>query len=133
MWKQSKSIFYRANGSTVFGDNACLGGIVGALFSGAFIDQCYNTGEVTGKHPNGNLGIFNVGGIVGFCYDSVIQNTYNVGNVYGSESVGGIVGYFIRTSTSTDINISNSYNASTQIQGSAGVGNFGGYTEKAKR
>ena len=53
------------------------------------LENCYNSGTVTGGNDA-------VGGVVGSCYGTV-ENCYNIGNVIGKgrliyDSVGGIAG-----------------------------------------
>jgi len=73
-----------------------MNGYIGSESSG-YIENCYNTGKVTGEDY--------VGGISG-CnyYYSKILNSYNTGAVSGTSYVGGINGRYDTTST-----ISNCY------------------------
>lgn len=50
--------------------------------------------EITINALSGDYGVDNVGGIVGYSYDSVIEGVYFSGKVTGSKNVGGIAGSF---------------------------------------
>lgn len=85
-----------------------VGGICG---SNNTITNCYNTGTIIGRD--------HVGGVSGFSQTS-LSNCYNAGNITGNESVGGIIGSNFGT-------INNCYNigqvaGNTQIGGIAGIG-----------
>ena len=86
----------------------CVGGVVG-LNSGT-VENCYNTGTVTGTDDY-------VGGVVGQSFSASVTNSYNTGEVSGTDDyVGGVVGwndsgnvtgcYFLQTET-----------VNTQLQG----------------
>lgn len=62
-----------------------VGGIVG-LMSG-LIDNCYNTGYVSGNYLVGGI----VGGSTG-SYLLTVRNCYNTGNIFGLWYVGGVLG-----------------------------------------
>lgn len=77
-----------------------VGGIVGAVYSDSVVENCYNTGAVTGNSE--------VGGIIGVAYQSwqadaqvlaQVKNCYNVGNITstmekqdGEHNIGAIIG-----------------------------------------
>ena len=95
------------------------GGIVGYL-SGSFssssdraITNCYNTGNI---HCTGNY----IGGLAGYSdqYNSVIRNSYNVGNVSGIQLVGGIAGVNLSS-------VLNCYNLG-EVSGTSYVGGVSG-------
>ena len=67
-------------------ENSYLGGIVGKNdYTTITIDDCYNTGNVSG-------GSF-VGGIIGCTtISATVRNCYNEGNITGINCVGGIIG-----------------------------------------
>ena len=62
----------------------CVGGVVG-LNSGN-VKNCYNTGTVTGTDDY-------VGGVVGQSFSASVTNSYNTGKVSGNSYVGGVVGW----------------------------------------
>ncbi len=72
----------------------------------------FNTGlenvDVSGTHV--------IGSLVGYNYDSNVENCYSIGDVSGTEEVGGLVG-----NSSTNSNIINSYSEGT-VSASIGVG-----------
>ena len=73
-------------------------GLVGYLYNGAEVSNCYNKANITG---NGN----SIGGIVAICHKGSINECYNTGNIESSQSnAGGIAGM------STNGTIKNSYN-----------------------
>lgn len=61
-----------------------VGGVVGYTSNGR-IENCYNTGTVTGKE--------NVGGVIGKNSGNTVNTGYSIGNVTGSTNVGGVVGW----------------------------------------
>jgi|GEM_PF-7028447 len=70
------------NTGAVSGGNR-IGGIAGD--NNGYIENCYNTGAVSG----GNR----IGGIAGHVgMSSIVNNCYNIGSVSGSSNVGGIAG-----------------------------------------
>ena len=93
------------NSGSVTGNSSHVGGIVGEL----------NTASLTGCYNNGGsvTGPYNVGGLVGYAYDSSIENSSNTGSVTATAEVigqsggaGGIVGNFTQ-STIDGCNIKN--------------------------
>lgn len=69
-----------------------VGAIVGALFEGGTIENCYNKASVAGSRM--------VGGIAGQLSGGTISDCYNRGNISGPVSVGGVVGrYFWQVCT----------------------------------
>ena len=117
-----------------------VGGVVG--YNGGSVENCYNTGSVTGSGwyvggvvgDNGgsvtnsyNTGAVNssgnyVGGVVGWNISSGnVTNCYNTGAVSGGEYVGGVVGY-------NSSSVKNCYNTGKVIGSSVGgvVGLDGG-------
>jgi hypothetical protein len=62
-----------------------IGGVAGVNYM-ATIENCYNTGRVSGTGDS-------IGGVVGHSRsNSMVQNCYNIGNVSGRNFVGGIIG-----------------------------------------
>ncbi len=82
-----------------------LGGIAGYKQSEGFIEQCYNTGSVTGSAASN----VRTGGIVGYLQNAAISvsDCYNAGAVSGgtAASLGGIVG-----GSQSNVVISHCYN-----------------------
>ena len=73
-------------------------GLVGYLYNGAEVSNCYNKANITG---NGN----SIGGVVAICVNSNINNCYNTGTIESTQvNAGGIAGM------STNSTIINSYN-----------------------
>ena len=69
----------------VTGKGNFVGGVVGCANTSLTIQDCYNTGNVTGDET--------VGGVVGGANtSSTIQDCYNTGNVTGDNFVGGVAG-----------------------------------------
>jgi peptidoglycan/xylan/chitin deacetylase (PgdA/CDA1 family) len=64
-----------------------LGGLVGHLYAGGSICDCYSMGDVTGGVDSEDTG-----GLVGE-NDGSISNCYSTGNATGARTVGGLVGY----------------------------------------
>ncbi|MGE4485300.1 MAG: S-layer homology domain-containing protein [Oscillospiraceae bacterium] len=103
----------------------------GHTISGIYINiNAYDYRGLFGQVENAtikNLGVIDsyiigrdyVGGIVGYAYNSTIENCYNSGSISGTNSVGGIVGY-ARNSTAK-----NCYN-SGRISGNNYVGGIVG-------
>lgn len=107
------------------------GSIVGKIYNGSLIENCYSTGNMDGFSVNGGIvgsaagstisncvfkGNINggyVGGITGWAYVTTIKNCYNYGNVYSNQSalysykIGGIVG---ELASCNKKNISRCYN-----------------------
>ena len=91
-----------------------VGGVAGNCDNGSIIDNCYNTGTVSGEDY--------VGGVVGYCgYNgSTVVSCYNTGNVSGGDFVGGIIGY-----CKAGITLRNCRNTGT-VSGSDDVGGIVG-------
>ena len=96
------------------------------------VEGKYETGGIAGR-ANGNIsncenhaivnGSYNVGGIVGICFDSEnsITSCANYGAITGTDQfVGGIIGYFGEGSLQNSANYGN-------VTGDARVGNLIGY------
>ncbi len=88
---------------------------VGALAGDNFgsITNAYATGSVSGNNQ--------IGGLVGYSFDSTISNVYATGSVSGENGIGGLVG------SSFGSNISSSY-ATGNISGAAFIGGLVGYS-----
>ena len=65
---------------------AYVGGLVGYNWSGT-LTSCYATGSVTARTS------LNVGGLVGCNYSGTLTSCYATGSVSGIDEVGGLVGY----------------------------------------
>ena len=95
-----------------------IGGLIGRQESGGQTSDSYAISNVTGE---GN----EIGGLIGFSYDSPISKCYAVGNVEGSSNsgyVGGLVG-------SNNSPINDSYSTGNTITGSYQVGGLVGRAE----
>ncbi len=92
-----------------FSGDTNVGGVVGRKSSGP-VENCYNTGTVSGSE--------NVGGVVG-SNTGTVKNCYNIGSVSGDKNVGGAVGY------NTDT-VKNCYNIGS-VSGDKNVGGAVGY------
>ena len=117
-----------------------LGGISSAVITNEsylVIDDCYNTGNITGNSVVASNENIHLGGLVGLVWASsgekvslYIINSYNTGNVttIPKKDVGGIIG---AVTTEASAYIFNSYNSGT-ISGSesgtyaAGISNYSG-------
>ncbi|MBE7712092.1 MAG: hypothetical protein E7Z92_08165, partial [Cyanobacteria bacterium SIG31] len=91
---------------------ASVGGLIG--YSDSNIKNCYSTGKVTGAAGN-------IGGLVGYQIQGIIENCFSTGTVSGENDVGGLVG-------ESQDNIKNSYSTGNI----SGVSNIGGLVGKAK-
>ena len=85
-----------------------VGGVVG--YNGGSVENCYNTGAVSGSglyvggvvgdnrdtvencYNIGKVSGTGVGGVVGWNFGGTVKNCYNIGEVSGPDSVGGVVG-----------------------------------------
>lgn len=112
------------NTGTITGSVNFVGGIAG--FNKETIENCYNTGTVEGSDNK-------VGGIAG-ASDGIIENCYNTGTVTGNNDVGGIAG------ASGLVTISNCYNTGTvsgEVTGSGehigGIVGTGGSPVQSRR
>ena len=104
------------NSGTVSGSSQ-VGGVVGYLNNGT-VQSCYNTGAVSGSDEVGN----HVGGVVGSNDYGTVRNCYNTGTVSGYDYVGGVVG-------SNDYGtVQNCYNSGS-VSGSSQVGGVVGYMD----
>ncbi|MCR5468395.1 MAG: Ig-like domain-containing protein [Lachnospiraceae bacterium] len=73
-----------------------IGGLVGYTLGDAIVQNCYNTGEVSGSS--------NIGGLVGYNWGgTIVQNCYNLGNVSGNSPVGGLIGHNGLEGTAKDL------------------------------
>lgn len=83
------------------GKEANIGGVCGSNNNGSTIENCYNTGNVSGTA--------NIGGVCGYNnFNCTIKNCYNIGNVSGTETssyIGGVCG------NNNNSTINNCYNA----------------------
>ena len=102
---------YNTGAGTVTGTGDYVGGVVGDNGSSASVENCYNTGSVSG--------LDSVGGVAGLNHGSV-KNCYNTGKVSGGAGVGGVVGYNSST-------VENCYNIG-EVSGSP-VGGVVGYND----
>ena len=111
------------NTGTVTGSGNSVGGVVGYNSGSSTVENCTNTGEVSGPNSGSDS---NVGGVVGQ-NSGTVKNCYNTGAVSGVEEVGGVVGNNYNGS------VENSYNTGA-VSGVEGVGgvvgqNSGGTVE----
>lgn len=102
------------------------GGIVGYTLGNTKIEECYNTGKISGTATGAPLYI---GGIVGLASDNsiVIENCYNMADIVGNTgyvdvNIGGIAGDL---SCLTKSSIKNCYNIG-QVLGTNGKWKFDG-------
>ena len=93
-----------------------IGGIVGALWKGSTLNQCFNTGKIYGALTCQIEKYVCAAGIVGECFGNV-ENCYNKGDVSAGntdstsgQAFGGLVGSMQPTGT-----LKNSYNTSLNI------------------
>jgi len=102
-----------------------IGGI-GGYIQETTIDQCFNTGTISGKIDTTYYGA-SVGGILGEGRESNIYNCYNKGSVYGKRYAGGIIGGFSGSAEEKNNNIYNCYNATSDLIAST-VGTYIGWS-----
>ncbi len=67
-------------------DYSMGGGIAGSVVDASVITGCYNSGIVLGYRNN-------VGGICGYMRDSLVEESYNIGEIKSNKIVGGVCGY----------------------------------------
>lgn len=85
------------NQGDVLSSNECAGGIVGYMSTGgAAVQNCYNTGAISGPEASRLSSYGYVGGIVGNIGESgvIVKNCYNIGAVKNGKYAGGIAGNF---------------------------------------
>ncbi len=99
-----------------------VGGVVGGNSgSNGVVENCYNTGTVTGTRTDDYLG--GVGGVVGY-NSGTVKNCYNTGKVTGSadsSDVGGVVGW------NGSGSVENCYNTGSVTSSGNYVGGVAGY------
>ena len=103
------------NTGTVSGNFDTVGGVCGS--NGGKITGCYNTGTVSGNS--------NVGGVCGYG-TATIENCYNTGSVSGNIYIGGVCGYNHAEGEYSTVTIENCYNTGT-VSGYDNVGGVCGY------
>jgi len=129
------------NNAEINGLNA--GGIAGSILEADF-NNCFNYGNVIGSDFAGGIagfssagvltncnnyaeinGLDHVGGLVGrFTKGTIIESSFNSGNIIGETCVGGVVGeIYISGPTSIDGNISNCYTTG-DVSGLEDTGGF---------
>ena len=103
-----------------------MGGIAG-ITQETTIDQCFNTGLISGEQ-NSTYYSWCIGGISGGSRETNISNCYNTGSVYGGKgSAGGIVGTFNGSANEKNNTIYNCYSITSDIIAST-AGTFIGYS-----
>ena len=98
-----------------------VGGVVGENSGSSTVENCYNTGTVTGPDSVNGETTVNVGGVVGYnSSSSSVENCYNTGAVNSSGNssvVGGVVGW-----NDSGANVENCYNTgSVNVSGNSSV------------
>ena len=89
-----------------------VGGVVGCAYRGT-VENCYNTGSVSGSSY--------IGGVIGDAEGGTVTNCYNTGSVSGSsDSVGGVVGLTHSGSTVTNCYNTGSVSEKYYVGGVAG-------------
>ena len=108
------------NVSAIGNEKVMVGGIAGYIYYNYIIDKTKNSGVISGRtHTIEISSITYSGGIVGYMYEAVVQNSYNTGTVKSENVCGGIAGS-LECMFSTGV-IRQCYNTGTIIsQGSAG-------------
>lgn len=89
-----------------------VGGIAGYSYSS--IEDCYNTGSISGGD--------NVGGISGQNISGMIRNCYNTGSISGGSNVGGIVGNSSDVSGISGGGVTGCHNDGTVIGSGSNIG-----------
>ena len=91
-----------------------VGGLVGFALVGSSINECYSTGEITGRN--------NVGGLVGNLDYSAINNSFSTGSVTANGYVGSLLGSL------HDSSVSNSFaTGRVSAKSISGIGGLIGY------
>ena len=97
--------------------NNGAGGIVGYIYNGTKVYNCYCKASIKGNE--------NIGGVVGISYvNGKVLNCYNLGKVEGTLTVGGVVGYLNSLSE-----INNCYNEGSVTGSGNRVGGIVGQAE----
>ncbi len=109
----------RLNNSTVtksfslgdtFGNGDEMGGLVGRVENNGLVSKSYAVGEVTGGGTT-----YRAGGLVGYNYNSTIEDCFSTGQVSGFDAIGGLVGQ------SDNAAITNCYTATKVSTNNAGI------------
>ena len=95
--------------------NFC-GGLVGESLGVLYVNNCFNTGALSGTYYADDLGGL-VGRSEGVCS---IMNCYNMGNLTNSNCIGGLIGHSVN-----GVAVTNSYNKG-EINTNTGGNNYGG-------
>ena len=94
-------------------------GLVGYLYNGAEVSNCYNKANITG---NGN----SIGGVVAICVNSNINNCYNTGTIESTQvNAGGIAGISTNSATNNSGGIT-ALNTSGKMYNCYNVGSISG-------
>ena len=100
-----------------------VGGVVGNNDNSGSVENCYNTGTVSGSDR--------VGGVVGYNNGGTVENCYNTGEVTGRATVGGVVGYNSSSVVGDNRgNVTGCYNTG-EVTGRRGVGGVVGYNDSS--
>ena len=93
--------------------NKYVGGVVGENSGSSTVENCYNTGTVTGTDDR----VGGVGGVVGLNHGNV-TGCYNTGTVTGTDDyVGGVVGYNHSSGTVTNCYFLQTTGVNESLQG----------------
>ena len=101
----------------IIGGNATAG-IVGYLYNGSKVYNCYNKSDIDGNFSGGIVGAANL--------NTTILNCYNNGNISGYQNTGGIIGNLDAKS-----NVFGCYNNGKIIVENYGAGGIAGNTDNS--
>ena len=92
---------YNSNGTV--SNSYAIGNVTGSghSFVGGLVGFNVDDGTVSNSYATGNVsGTWDVGGLVGYNFESTVSDSYSTGSVSGNASVGGLVG--VNTGTVTN-------------------------------
>ena len=95
---------------------------------GGIVGRCYRSGIeqcFNVGEITSSYKTYNVAGILGYSSGTTIKNSYNMGSVCGYNSIGGLVGRTVLYEEDGNY-IYNSYNAAESVLGSSTTGNLAG-------
>lgn len=91
-----------------------IAGVVGSNYG--TISRCYNSGTINGVWA-GTRNDQSIGGVIGGSIQGAVENCYNTGTVVGYSYVGGIAGYASATSIKNSYNVGDIGNSSSLFSG----------------
>ena len=99
-----------------------VGGIVGVSYDNSIVEECYNTGNVSGTSVIEGSNATRVGGICGTNANGIVKNVYNRGEISSAKHhSGGIIGI------NQEGVLMNAYNVGEIVDSGYTLGNIVGY------